>query len=228
MRGGEIGGKRFSSVCHCEDGITSAATCKQKPSSDRGRTPGFLRMAPVDPGEQITELRRGDRHRTVGRAGHRKRPRSSRLVNRHAPWPSCQITFKRSPRRPRKQNRWPLKGSRFNISCTCSDRLAKPFLMSVWPVASHTRTPVGIGIIAAVRRPPLATAAASVALSTAPAIRIRVPVANSISIVPPPPTASGAGTGFRFRDHRRRYETDLSSSSTLLLGPKRPAPLKKQ
>ena len=31
----------------------------------------------------------------------------------------------------------------------CSDRLAKPFLMSVWPVASQTRTPVGTGIMAA-------------------------------------------------------------------------------
>ena len=40
-------------------------------------------------------------------------------MNRHAPWPSCQITFKRSPRRPRKQNRWPLKGSRRKTSWTC-------------------------------------------------------------------------------------------------------------
>ena len=70
-----------------------------------------------------------------------KRPRSSRFVNRHAPWPSCQITFNRSPRRPRKQNRWPLSGSRRSTSCTCSARHGKPFRMSVWPVASHTRTP---------------------------------------------------------------------------------------
>lgn len=64
---------------------------------------------------------------------------------------ACQITFNRSPRRPRKQNRWPPSGSRFSTSCTRSARLAKPFLMSVWPVASHTRTPVGNGIIANVR-----------------------------------------------------------------------------
>jgi len=32
----------------------------------------------------------------------------------------------------------------------------------------------------------------------------------------------------RFRDHRRRHETDLRFSSTLLLSPKRPAPLKQQ
>ena len=36
--------------------------------------------------------------------GHRNRPRSRRLVNRQAPWPSCQITFNRSPHpAPRKQ-----------------------------------------------------------------------------------------------------------------------------
>ena len=39
--------------------------------------------------------------------GHTNRPRSSRLENRHAPWPSHQITLIRSPRRPRNTNRWP-------------------------------------------------------------------------------------------------------------------------
>ena len=38
--------------------------------------------------------------------GHRKRPRSNRFENRHIPWPSCQTTLIRSPRRPRKTNRW--------------------------------------------------------------------------------------------------------------------------
>src|SRR5208283_4013049 len=32
--------------------------------------------------------------------GHRKRPRSSRFTNRHAPSPSCQISLIRSPLRP--------------------------------------------------------------------------------------------------------------------------------
>ena len=39
-----------------------------KTSADRGRTPGFLRMAPVDPGEQIAELGGGDSHRAIGGA----------------------------------------------------------------------------------------------------------------------------------------------------------------
>jgi hypothetical protein len=35
--------------------------------------------------------------------GHRKPPRSSLFVNRHAPWPSCQMILIRSPPRPLKQ-----------------------------------------------------------------------------------------------------------------------------
>src|SRR3954451_16280153 len=45
---------------------------KAKPSSHRSRTPGFLRIAPIDSGQQITELGRGDRHRAVGRARPQK------------------------------------------------------------------------------------------------------------------------------------------------------------
>lgn len=39
----------------------------------------------------------------------------------------------------------PLGGTR--PSWTCKDRLANPLRMSVWPVANHTRTPLGIGIM---------------------------------------------------------------------------------
>ena len=41
---------------------------KAKPSSHRGRTPSRLRITPIDSRKQVTELRRGDRHRAVGRA----------------------------------------------------------------------------------------------------------------------------------------------------------------
>src|ERR1700704_6191962 len=41
---------------------------KAKPSSHRSRAPGFLRIAPINSGQQITELGRGDRHRAVDRA----------------------------------------------------------------------------------------------------------------------------------------------------------------
>ena len=35
------------------------------------------------------------------------------------------MTFRRSPLRPRKQNRWPLKGSWRSTSCTCNDSEGK-------------------------------------------------------------------------------------------------------
>ena len=54
----------------------------------------------------------------------------------------------------RKTNRWPQCGSRFSVSWTISASPSKPLRMSVWPVASHTRTPAGIGIIAVTHRPP--------------------------------------------------------------------------
>src|SRR5712672_3645373 len=122
---------------------------KAKPSSHRSRAPGFLRIAPIDSGQQITELGRGDRHRAVGRARPQEAAPFQPLRKQAGSLAVMPITFKRSPRRPRKQNNCPLSGSRRSTSCTFSDRLAKPFLMSVWPVASHTRTPLGTGIMAA-------------------------------------------------------------------------------
>jgi hypothetical protein len=65
------------------------------------------------------------------------------------------------------KNKWPLSGSRCRISRTCKASHGKPFRMSVSPVASHTRTPVGNGIIAAVTRPALRL------LSSAPQCRPR-------------------------------------------------------
>ena len=56
----------------------------------------------------------------------------------------------------------------------------KRFRMSVWPVASHTRTPAGNEIIAAAIRQ-----RGDCCRHPAPVIRIRAPVANSISIAPP-------------------------------------------
>lgn len=41
---------------------------KLKASSDRGRPPRLLWVPPVDPGQEITELRRRDRHHTLRRA----------------------------------------------------------------------------------------------------------------------------------------------------------------
>ena len=78
--------------------------------------------------------------------GQMNRPRSSLFENRHAPWPSCQIIFTRSPRLPRKTKRCPAWGSDFSVSCTISARPGKPRRISVWPAASQTLTPAGTGI----------------------------------------------------------------------------------
>ena len=83
-------------------------------------------------------------------AGQMNRPRSSRFENRHAPCPSCQMIFTRSPRFPRKTKRCPACGSDLSVSCTISASPGKPRRMSVWPVASHTRTPAGTGITAGI------------------------------------------------------------------------------
>src|SRR6516165_9300321 len=86
--------------------------------------------------------------------GQTKRPHSSRFANRHMPWPSCHSTLIREPRRPRNTNRWPLCGLRLSVSCTSSAKPSKPLRMSVWPVANHTCTPLGTGIIAVARHSP--------------------------------------------------------------------------
>src|SRR6266851_5365241 len=85
--------------------------------------------------------------------GQMKRPRSSRLANRHSPSPSHHNSFNRSPRRPRKQNTWPENGSFPSTICACAARLSKPLRMSVTPAANHTRVPAGKPIIAAARSP---------------------------------------------------------------------------
>jgi hypothetical protein len=51
------------------------------------------------------------------------------LENRHAPWPSHQITLIRSPRRPRNTNKWPEYGSysrTFSARAENRDRALRP------------------------------------------------------------------------------------------------------
>src|SRR5271154_2939044 len=68
MSGGKIRWQRFKFRCHSATESYSSKTSKQKPSPHRGRTPCRLRITPIDSRKQVTELRRGDRHRVVGRA----------------------------------------------------------------------------------------------------------------------------------------------------------------
>ena len=96
-------------------------------------------------------------------------------------------------------------GSRLSISCTWSANPSMPRRMSVGPVASHTLTPLGTGIIAA-RAP---AAPRDTAGSMLPEIRSRPRRGRSISItparaaVPPPRWAPCAGARPRTRSPRR-------------------------
>src|SRR5439155_20373289 len=92
---GQIGWKRFSSSFHDEDGIISTAIVpsKNRQPTEVGRqlSWGWRQSMPDNrypscAGEIVTASPAG--------LGHKNRPRSSRLQYRHAPWPSCQITFK--------------------------------------------------------------------------------------------------------------------------------------
>ena len=67
--GGEIGGKRrgLGRVRHAREKSILLSLCNALSSSDRTRTPALLRHPPVDAREQVAELRRRDRHGTVGR-----------------------------------------------------------------------------------------------------------------------------------------------------------------
>ena len=97
-------GERVGGAIHTIRESRSSGAPRQYVTRPRSAA-GPVWVMQVDPFEQIAELRRTDRHRPVGRQRPRKRPRSSRLVNRHAPWPLCQNIFRRSPLRLRKQNR---------------------------------------------------------------------------------------------------------------------------
>jgi hypothetical protein len=65
---GEVRRERFRGRCHMAMESHSPANSKTKRLPNARRTPALLRGPPVDAGQKITELRRRDRHRAVGRA----------------------------------------------------------------------------------------------------------------------------------------------------------------
>src|SRR3954447_19930887 len=104
---------------------------KAKPSSHRSRAPGFLRIAPINSGQQITELGRGDRHRAVGRARPQEAAPFQPLRQQAGSLAVMPDHLQKIAPASTKAKQLPLSGSRRSTSCTCSDRLAKPFRMSV-------------------------------------------------------------------------------------------------
>src|SRR5439155_814449 len=75
--------------------------------------------------------------------GQTKRPRSSRLANRHNPSPSCQRTLIRSPRRPRNTNTCPENGFCSSLVSTSALSPVKPRRKSVPPAAIQIRVLAG-------------------------------------------------------------------------------------
>src|SRR5579884_4393065 len=71
VRGSKIGGERSRSGRVC-DGITAIANRKPKISSERGRPPRLLWVAPIDAGQKTAKLRRRDRHDVANRARPQK------------------------------------------------------------------------------------------------------------------------------------------------------------
>jgi hypothetical protein len=60
---GQIGER----VRHAKSESRGLLICKPKSLSDSAGTPGFLRVAPIDPFEQISKLRRSDGNPSVSR-----------------------------------------------------------------------------------------------------------------------------------------------------------------
>src|SRR5213593_759053 len=81
--------------------------------------------------------------------GQTKRPRSSRLANRHNPSPSYQRTLIRSPRRPRNTNTCPENGFSSSLVSTSALSPVKPRRRSVTPAAIQIHVLAGSAIIAA-------------------------------------------------------------------------------
>jgi hypothetical protein len=119
---------------------------KAKPSSHRGRAPGFLRITPIDSRKQVTELGRGDRHRAVSSARPQeaapfqplREQAGSLAVRSPSTGRLCDHESKTAVRSADRAAAPPAPvatGSQNPSSCQCG--------------GSHTRTPLGNGIMAA-------------------------------------------------------------------------------
>src|ERR1700720_4652511 len=118
---------------------------KAKPSSHRGQTPSRLRITPIDSRKQVTELRRGDRHRAFGRARPqeaapfqplREQAGSLTVMPDHLQQVASATTKAKQLAAQRNAPQYLLHLKR-----------QARFLRAVWPVASHPRTPLGTGIM---------------------------------------------------------------------------------
>ena len=108
-------------------------------------------------------------------------PLSSLLVNRHAPWPSCQITFTRSLRRPRKHEQMTAERvlAQHLLHLECQRRKASAHVrVACRQPHSHARRNRDH------RRTRASRTRRSASPSTSPSTRMRCPLPRSISMMP--------------------------------------------
>ncbi|SFQ35466.1 hypothetical protein SAMN05216330_1319 [Bradyrhizobium sp. Ghvi] len=175
MRGGKIRRQLVGAGVHNEMESYSQPNSNDKLSANDRRTPGLLGIAPVDAGQQIAHLRLRYRHHAIGQRRPDKTTSLEFLRKQACSLAVMPDHLQQIASAPTEAEQMTLRGSRRNTSCTCNDNEAKPLRMSVWPVASHTRTPVG-------RRSKASMTRRSASTSTPVSTMTRRPPASSISI----------------------------------------------
>src|SRR5258705_8044665 len=110
--------------------IIFVSNVKAKLSPHRGRTPCLLRIAPIDSGQQITELGRGDRYRAAGRARPQEAAPFQPLRKQAGSLAVMPNHLQKIAPASTKAKQLPAQRITPQHSI-CSDRLAKPFRMSM-------------------------------------------------------------------------------------------------
>ena len=168
---------------------------KLKASSDRCRPPRLLWVPPVDPRQEITELRRRDRHHTLGRARPDEASPLQALREQTGALAVMPDDLQKIAPTTAEAKQVAAKRVAMQdlLNLQCQRRKALPHVgmagREPYPHAGRQRDHRGRPSASA------ATTALSVAASTAPVIRIRAPAANSISIAPQ--LLEGAVNGWR-------------------------------
>ena len=136
-----------------------------------------------------------------------KRPRSSRLANRHMPCPSCHNTLSSPPRRPPEHEQDARQADHAErVSCTNSAKPSvKPLRIPVWPPANQIRAPLEAGIIAAACPSPAPFSSAPIPLKLRPS-RKSAYAAGKLDLDDAAFSGSGSEGRFRLRFDHYRFE----------------------
>jgi hypothetical protein len=113
------------------------------PQSTRGLwPPGLLRHPPIDTFEQVTELRRRDRHHLVRRGRPDEAPTFQALGKQAHALAVMPEHLDQPAASPAEYEQMPAVWITLGRA-----KPSKPLRMSVWPAASQTRAPLGAGAV---------------------------------------------------------------------------------